>query len=171
MRRTGTPPFMAFDLQDPHNLHVLHLYRHDLESLFYVLLMLVCRHKSIIRKVRSSSYDRTHLLRIGSTGACRGRSFERPRSNSSIAPTLRSSNRKFRPAFEFSKRSLWKVLGGGFAKRHQAKTQLSSFSISERLNAAIKAGHIKPPPLVAKQRVDDETLDGEVTYWTFMQYM
>ncbi|KAF8870808.1 hypothetical protein CPB85DRAFT_1353643 [Mucidula mucida] len=47
MRRTGTPPFMAMDLQNPYtqNVDVKHLYRHDLESLFYVILMFVVRHK------------------------------------------------------------------------------------------------------------------------------
>ncbi len=45
LRRTGTPPFMAIDLQDPHKSQVRHLYRHDLESLFYVLVMFVCRYE------------------------------------------------------------------------------------------------------------------------------
>ncbi|KAF9001241.1 hypothetical protein BDZ89DRAFT_1081995 [Hymenopellis radicata] len=41
----GTPPFMAMDLQDPYHKDVQHLYRHDLESLFYVIVLLVVRHK------------------------------------------------------------------------------------------------------------------------------
>ncbi|KAF8906633.1 hypothetical protein CPB85DRAFT_1456586 [Mucidula mucida] len=174
MRRTGTPPFMAFDLQDPHNLHVLHLYRHDLESLFYVLLMLVCRHeidqkKGSVQQLRSDPpfedwFDWSmSWSQLQATKVKFFHSTDIEVIKSQISPSFR--------VFEEWVVSLWKVLGGGFAKRHQAKTQLSSFSISERLNAAIKAGHIKPPPLVAKQRVDDETLDGEVTYWTFMQYM
>ena len=38
-QRTGTPPFMAYELLDPQT-NVLHLYRHDLESLFYIMLIL-----------------------------------------------------------------------------------------------------------------------------------
>lgn len=39
--RTGTTPFMAFDLleRDP----IVHMYRHDLESLFYVLVWITSR--------------------------------------------------------------------------------------------------------------------------------
>jgi hypothetical protein len=39
--RTGTTPFMAFDLleRDP----TVHMYRHDLESLFYVLVWITSR--------------------------------------------------------------------------------------------------------------------------------
>jgi len=36
-QRTGTPPFMAFGLLD--GTDALHLYRHDVESLFYVMLI------------------------------------------------------------------------------------------------------------------------------------
>ena len=37
-QRTGTPPFMAYELLDESD--VIHLYRHDLESLFYIMLIL-----------------------------------------------------------------------------------------------------------------------------------
>ena len=39
--RTGTPPYMAFELLDGTN--PTHLYRHDVESLFYVMLVMCCR--------------------------------------------------------------------------------------------------------------------------------
>ncbi|KAF9462741.1 hypothetical protein BDZ94DRAFT_1298367 [Collybia nuda] len=44
LQRTGTPPYMAVDLlrRDTH-----HLYRHDLESLGYVNLLLCCRNKFV----------------------------------------------------------------------------------------------------------------------------
>jgi len=42
-QRTGTPPFMAHELLDgPEGLH---LYRHDLESLFYVMLILATNYE------------------------------------------------------------------------------------------------------------------------------
>ncbi|KAK0211854.1 hypothetical protein IW262DRAFT_1412085 [Armillaria fumosa] len=42
LHRTGTPPYMAHDLLKESDIG--HLYRHDLEALFYVSLMLCCRY-------------------------------------------------------------------------------------------------------------------------------
>ena len=42
-QRTGTPPFMAHELLDGSD--TLHLYRHDLESLFYVMLILATHYE------------------------------------------------------------------------------------------------------------------------------
>ena len=42
-QRTGTPPFMAYELLDGSD--VLHLYRHDLESLFYIMLILATHYE------------------------------------------------------------------------------------------------------------------------------
>ena len=42
-QRTGTPPFMAQGLLD--GSEPLHLYRHDLESLFYIMLILATRYE------------------------------------------------------------------------------------------------------------------------------
>ena len=41
-QRTGTPPYMAQELL--RGLSPLHLYRHDVESLFYVMLLVSARH-------------------------------------------------------------------------------------------------------------------------------
>ena len=41
-QRTGTPPYMAFELLKGKG--ATHLYRHDLESLFYVMLLTTTRH-------------------------------------------------------------------------------------------------------------------------------
>ncbi|KAJ4471217.1 protein kinase [Lentinula lateritia] len=43
-QRTGTRPFMSLDLLDP-TWNGGHLYRHDLESLFYIMLCLACRYE------------------------------------------------------------------------------------------------------------------------------
>jgi len=45
LRRTGTPPYMAYDLQASSSSPVTPLYRHDLESLFYVFCALLVRHE------------------------------------------------------------------------------------------------------------------------------
>ncbi|KAF8915050.1 hypothetical protein CPB85DRAFT_452813 [Mucidula mucida] len=47
LRRTGTPPFMAIDLLRKHSVQPDHIYRHDLESLFYVMLILFARYEFI----------------------------------------------------------------------------------------------------------------------------
>ncbi|KAJ3795723.1 protein kinase, partial [Lentinula aff. detonsa] len=44
-QRTGTRPFMSPDLLDP-DWEGGHLYRHDLESLFFIMLCLACRYKA-----------------------------------------------------------------------------------------------------------------------------
>ena len=41
-QRTGTPPYMAHELLN--GASATHLYRHDLESLFYIMLLLCGRH-------------------------------------------------------------------------------------------------------------------------------
>ena len=41
-QRTGTPPYMAQELLEPKCTN--HLYRHDVESLFYVMLLMCGRH-------------------------------------------------------------------------------------------------------------------------------
>ncbi|KAF8915070.1 hypothetical protein CPB85DRAFT_1295551 [Mucidula mucida] len=47
LRRTGTPPFMAIDLLGKDSHQPEHIYRHDLESLFYVMLILFARYEFI----------------------------------------------------------------------------------------------------------------------------
>ena len=41
-QRTGTPPYMAYELLK--GTSTIHLYRHDLESLFYIMLLMGARH-------------------------------------------------------------------------------------------------------------------------------
>ncbi|KAF9464594.1 hypothetical protein BDZ94DRAFT_1256112 [Collybia nuda] len=65
LQRTGTPPYMAIELlqDDCDNPHpILHLYRHDLESLAYVLLLLCSRNKfnpdiRSIERLQQSPFD------------------------------------------------------------------------------------------------------------------
>ncbi|KAK0478826.1 hypothetical protein IW261DRAFT_1337302 [Armillaria novae-zelandiae] len=48
-QRTGTLPYMAYELlfNDENGQPPKHLYRHDVESIFYVVLLLVCRYKFV----------------------------------------------------------------------------------------------------------------------------
>ncbi|KAK0475736.1 hypothetical protein IW261DRAFT_454772 [Armillaria novae-zelandiae] len=45
LHRTGTPPYMAHELLGQSD--VGHLYRHDIEAFYYVLLMLCCHYKIV----------------------------------------------------------------------------------------------------------------------------
>ncbi|RXW21540.1 hypothetical protein EST38_g4306 [Candolleomyces aberdarensis] len=56
--RTGTPPFMAMDLLDPdkQNATPRHAFRHELESLFYILLW-AALHYDISGKVRCETQE------------------------------------------------------------------------------------------------------------------
>ncbi|KAK0460333.1 hypothetical protein IW261DRAFT_1635265 [Armillaria novae-zelandiae] len=45
LHRTGTPPYMAYELLGQSN--VGYLYRHDVEAFYYVLLMLCCRYEIV----------------------------------------------------------------------------------------------------------------------------
>ena len=47
-QRTGTPPFMAFGLLDGSD--GLHLYRHDVESFFYVMVMIATQYEIRARR-------------------------------------------------------------------------------------------------------------------------
>ncbi|KAK0209390.1 hypothetical protein IW262DRAFT_1529151 [Armillaria fumosa] len=53
LHRTGMLPYMAFDLLTEEKDSGPHLYRHNLEALFYVMLMICCHH-SILKRVQPS---------------------------------------------------------------------------------------------------------------------
>ncbi len=58
LRRTGTPPFMAIDLLRKHSVQPDHTYRHDLESLFYVMLILFARYEFIAAEPNDDRAER-----------------------------------------------------------------------------------------------------------------
>ncbi len=61
--RTGTPPFMAIDLLREYSLQPEHIYRHDLESLFYVMLTVFTRYELIATEPTSQDHRARRLLR------------------------------------------------------------------------------------------------------------
>ena len=56
-QRTGTPPFMAFGLLDGSD--GLHLYRHDVESFFYVMLIMATQYEIQARRKGDAGGVRT----------------------------------------------------------------------------------------------------------------
>ncbi|KAK0189819.1 hypothetical protein F5146DRAFT_932325 [Armillaria mellea] len=59
-QRTGTLPYMAYELlfNDENGQPRKHLYRHDVESIFYVILLLFCRYKFVGMKNSSEEARR-----------------------------------------------------------------------------------------------------------------
>jgi hypothetical protein len=60
---TGTPPYMAQELL--RGTSATHLYRHDLESLFYVMLLMCGRHELANEKVGSATGPLQMVMRGG----------------------------------------------------------------------------------------------------------
>ncbi len=58
LRRTGTPPFMAIDLLGKDSHQPEHIYRHDLESLFYVMLILFVGYEFIAAEPNEDRAER-----------------------------------------------------------------------------------------------------------------
>ncbi|KAK0488047.1 hypothetical protein EDD18DRAFT_1292023 [Armillaria luteobubalina] len=58
LHRTGTAPYMSHDLLWPAN--VGHLYHHDIEALFYVLMIFCCRYE-IVRSVKGPVIQKVGL--------------------------------------------------------------------------------------------------------------
>ncbi|KAF5358710.1 hypothetical protein D9757_013025 [Collybiopsis confluens] len=141
--RTGTKPFMAYDLLDTH-WDKVHRYRHDLESLFYIMLIVCCHYSDpttrapnlqfsgwFDRADQDIAYAKYHLLG----------------SPSPILPV-----QPYFSAFTNWLPFICRIFGRGY------KSRLSAFylSVEERIRA---------------EPYDWDTLGGHVTYTTVMKIM
>ena len=155
-QRTGTPPYMAHELL--RGTSALHLYRHDLESLFYIMLLTAARHtigtperedkpRVILRRSQNLPYkdwfDQPHYNVLGSLKG----SF----LSESEPIALSQDFEDFRPWLE----DLQKSFSGGFS--------LGLFSSNMRTNPILRAAVNS-----AVAKFDDGTLGGCVTYATIM---
>ena len=155
-QRTGTPPYMAHELL--RGTSALHLYRHDLESLFYIMLLTAARHmiqtpkgenkpRVILRRPWNLPYEdwfnETHYEVLGL------------RKNAFFLETqpikLSQDFEDFRPWLE----DLQQSFSSGFS--------LGLFSSNMRTNPILRATFNST---VAE--FDDGTLGGCVTYPTIM---
>jgi len=155
-QRTGTPPYMAHELLI--NESPLHLYRHDLESFFYIMLLTAARHiigipegedkpRVILPRSWNIPYDKwfgqTHYDVLGSLK----RSFLLKRQPVILSPDFED----FRPWLE----DLQQCFSSGFS--------LAAVSFNMRMNPILRAA---VNSTVAE--FDDATLGGCVTYATIM---
>ncbi|KAK0474731.1 hypothetical protein EDD18DRAFT_1298695 [Armillaria luteobubalina] len=172
LHRTGTAPYMSRDLLKPAD--VAHLYRHDIEALFYVLMMLCCRYeiglsdkKPVIQKLkvqqgqkmpfagwfnRSATWDTLSDMKAGFL------------SSEMVIPTSKSFT-AFLPWLQ----DIRYAFGNGYQARANSKNpkrKLSSKFIPQR------AQELKNrPDMNIPAPFDDETLGGHVVYSDFLQIM
>ena len=152
-QRTGTPPFMAHGLLDGSD--PIHLYRHDLESLFYTMLILATHYEIQVpgevgggmRVIEGEQYfqDWFETTNYNALGDMKSGFF--------------SKSKPFQPSLSFSSfygwlRSLRTMFNRGFIE----KTIYTAL-----LDAQGPEDEETVPPF------DDETLGGYVTYSALIQ--
>jgi hypothetical protein len=157
-QRTGTPPFMAVGLLD--GIDPIHLYRHDMESLFYIMLILATRYE--IRAPKK-----------GKGGGVWIRQEQRPFEKWFDQPSyedLASFKKAFFLDFEhlnlsptFEDFHGWLLhLQASFISGFQAKSQ---HDFQRKIQQRLLAGTSEQAGDKAKfTTFDDETLGGHVTY-------
>ena len=159
-QRTGTPPYMAFELLQ--GTSTTHLYRHDLESLFYIMLLTAARNTIVPTKGGLGAEPKDQVVMRGRAPPYQKwfetQDFE---TLGSIKETFLSSKRKqaieLSPTFEAFRpwlQTLRYVLSTGFSYKgsHPSNVDAPPWM----LNSA--EGPVVPVPL------DDETLGGWVNY-------
>ena len=168
-QRTGTPPYMAQELLQ--GTSTTHLYRHDLESLFYIMLLMGARHTIAPAKGGPDTKGRSQVVMREGT---------RPYQtwfDTRLYTTLGSIKQSFilnkqaielSPAFEDFRRWL-EYLRYGFSQGFMRKG-LHSDNQTELLLwiqglAGGSAGRVTPAPVP----FDDETLGGHVDYSTIIE--
>ncbi len=163
VERTGTLPYMAYELldDDENGNPPKHLYRHDLESIFYVILLLCCRcelataqksseHEILVRRKVHSEFDEWYRLSRGSLlGACKSTLFMKIVR---VSPKLGSGFTDFQPwidgfALQFA---------DGFSLRLEHKLALKGYIFGKPVKQISKPTDMEP--------FDDETLEDCISY-------
>ncbi|KAK0490315.1 hypothetical protein IW261DRAFT_1323966, partial [Armillaria novae-zelandiae] len=180
LRRTGTPPYMALDLLVEEKDSGPHLYRHDLEALFYVMLMICCCH-SIIEKVQSNGASQLEEI-----SANFSRWFDRTISWNTLAELktsffIRAKPLPVSPCFEGF--SLWLNLiqsqfAEGIAERTAEHTRLKKQAEAASWKARPLPPHfnvdgrvLPHPQIPLSKPFNDATLGGHVDYTQFLSVM
>ncbi|KAK0231488.1 hypothetical protein IW262DRAFT_1427422 [Armillaria fumosa] len=180
LRRTGTPPYMAFDLLTEEKDSGPHLYRYDLEALFCVMLMTCCRH-SIIKEVQPNGTSQLEEIPENFSEW-----FDRKMSWKFLAKVkelffTHKEHLPVSPCFEGF--SLWLNLiqsqfAEGIAERiaehTRSKKQAEAASwrpIPLPANINVDRRVLPPPQIPLSKPFDDATLGGHVDYTQFLSVM
>ncbi|KAF9648772.1 hypothetical protein BDM02DRAFT_2074501 [Thelephora ganbajun] len=160
----GTPPFMAHELLD--ETDAVHLYRHDLESIFYIMLILATHYE-------------IHAPEEGEDGGVRVREGKlrfRTWFETSNYKMLSSGKwafftklRTFEVSPSFKDFHGWLLmLQESFAIRFQAKGQ-HNLQVYLMIQRRLLPGLKQPGDGVKPVAFDDGTLGGHVTYSTLIR--
>ena len=163
-QRTGTPPYMAQELLM--GTSPVHLYRHDVESLFYVMLLMAARHK--IETPKGEKKPRVLMRGIDPRELPYEKWFNQ--QDYEMLGSLKSTFFLEMKAIELSQdfkdfrpwlRGLQLCFSNGFKLRPSPKD-----SDDDALDwvATFTGGGVKPPAV----QYDDETLGGSVQYATIL---
>ena len=170
-QRTGTPPYMAFELLQ--RTSSTHLYRHDLESLFYIILLMAAHHTiTPTESGRNAKLKGRVVMREGELPYQKW--FDTPDYDTlgSIKESFFSGKRKqpieLSPAFE-AFRPWLNGMRRGFAKGFNSKNQDST--TDEELNSGEEqvGRSVSDATTSAPVPFDDETLGGRVGYSTVIK--
>ena len=163
-QRTGTPPYMAHELLL--ETGTTHLYRHDVESLFYIMLLIGARHtitpakdgpgtKENFRVVMGEGsrpyqawFDTQRYSTLGSIKRC----FFLDMSAIELSPAVED----FRPWL----RDLRSLLSAGFVYKIYHPSKQEEPPLWRQEQAGGSTGGITPSPVP----LDDKTLGGYVDY-------
>ena len=157
--RTGTPPYMAQELLK--GTSSVHLYRHDVESLFYIMLLTGVRHTIWIPK----GLKNPQIMRRGSTGLPYQHWFNEPRYRSlgSFKQTFFANQEAIELSKEFEAFRPWLR-----ALRHK-------FYLGFKLRPSNPEDEESDPSSVSEDEddplsseFDNETLGGKITYSTIL---
>ena len=159
-QRTGTPPYMAHELLQ--GTSPIHLYRHDVESLFYIMLLMAARHT--IGTPKKEKVPR--VLMRGSTGLPYQKWFNEQDYDTlgSLKETFFSKTKaiELSPVFE-DFRPWLKSLQRCFSKGFSLKSSISDEDVPEWMDAMTATG-----VELATVQFDDATLGGNVKYSTLI---
>ena len=154
-QRTGTEPFMAIDLLEDPSSPPQHLYRHDLESLFYVMVFITTRYDKGKEIKRDALEEWLVQLGTAQAGVKRGFLLEPPPSSTdsykAIEPLVSGLHTLFA-------RGYWEQ------KEHRERQKYKRSGMVEEYKNMMKLSSLD-------DNYDEETLGGIVTFDTFNELL
>ena len=163
-QRTGTPPYMAYELLQ--GTSTTHLYRHDVESLFYIMLLLGARHTIVPAKGGPDTGGGSQVvMRKGSRPYQAWFDAQRYATLGSIKLSFFLVKEPIELSTPFEVFRPWlKAVSRRFSKGFKSKTFYSNDELSSGSDepAGGSAGGAPVP-------FDDETLGGHVNYSTIIK--
>ncbi|KAK0211825.1 hypothetical protein IW262DRAFT_1280124 [Armillaria fumosa] len=156
LHRAGTPPYMAHDLLD--ESYFGHLYRHDLEAFYYVLLMLCCR------------YEVVEIKKVPTLRPLKKNPSDMPFAewfNQSLTWGLLSADKK---NFLDTSETLKPVpISPSFSSFLPCLRRIRR-AFAKGISARIQSQPDDEEP-IPDEPFDDETLGGHITYFNFLRFM